>query len=206
MLTKLLATLALLGCFTHVAMAQTPAPATSPAAAPTGIPGAAAPAKPTVETATTPVEQIKLNGRTLPLNIKTLAELQRLTEEKELREKLQEALQTGGAINIPASNLQAATPTAPVATAAAEQSPTVAAPRRARPVVPVNTLMAVYGPDNNLKAEVFVGKKEARQLKKGDSFGNFRVASISQNGIQLEPISGSRSSSRFIPVGQRLAN
>jgi len=204
MRTKQLATLALLGCFTHVAIAQTPAPAASPAA-PTGIPGAAAPAKPTVETATTPVEQIKLNGRTLPLNIKTLAELQRLTEEKELREKLQEALQTGGAINIPASNLQAATPTAPVATAAAEQSATVAAPRRARPVVPVNTLMAVYGPDNNLKAEVFVGKKEARQLKKGDSFGNFRVASISQNGIQLEPLNGSRSS-RFIPVGQRLAN
>ena len=199
MRTKQLATLALLGCFTHVAIAQTPAP--------TGIPGAApaAPAKPTVETATTPVEQIKLNGRTLPLNIKTLAELQRLTEEKELREKLQEALQTGEAINIPAANLQAATPATPVATAAVEQAAPVAAPKRARPVVPVNTLMAVYGPDNNLKAEVFVGKKEVRQLKKGDSFGNFRVASISQNGIQLEALNGSRSS-RFIPVGQRLAN
>jgi hypothetical protein len=174
-------------------------------AAPSGIPAPATPVKPTVETATTPVEQIKLNGRTLPLNIKTLAELQRLTEEKELREKLQETLQTGGAINIPAANLQPATPATPVATAAVEQAAPVAAPIRARPVVPVNTLMAVYGPDNNLKAEVFVGKKEARQLKKGDSFGNFRVASISQNGIQLEALNGSRSS-RFIPVGQRLAN
>ena len=90
--------------------------------------------------------------------------------------------------------------------AAAEQAASVAAPKRARPVVPVNTLMAVYGPDNNLKAEVFVGKKEVRQLKKGDSFGNFRVASISQNGIQLEPIGGSRSGSRFVSVGQRLTN
>ena len=205
MRTKQLATLALLGCFTHVAIAQTPAPAASPATAPTGIPGAAAPAKPTVETATTPVEQIKLNGRTLPLNIKTLAEMQRLAEEKALREQIQEALSTGGAVSIPAANLQPSTPAAPVASAAVEQSAPVAAPRRARPVVPVNTLMAVYGPDNNLKAEVFVGKKEARQLKKGDSFGNFRVASISQNGIQLESLNGSRSS-RFIPVGQRLAN
>ena len=190
------AALALLSGATQVALAQTPAP--------TGVP-AAAPTKPTVETATTPVEQIKLNGKTLPLNIKTLAEMQRLAEEKALREQIQEALSTGGAVSIPAANLQAATPATPVATAAVEQAAPVAAPKRARPVVPVNTLMAVYGPDNNLKAEVFVGKKEARQLKKGDSFGNFRVASISQNGIQLESLNGSRSS-RFIPVGQRLAN
>ena len=196
--TTHLAALGLL-CVSSVTFAQTP----PVDAAPSGIPAPAAPVKPTVETATTPVEQIKLNGRTLPLNIKTLAELQRLAEEKALREKIQETLQTGGAINIPAANLQ---PAAPVANISVEQAKPVATVKRARPVVPINTLMAVYGPDSNLRAEVFVGKQEARQLKKGDSFGNFRVASISQNGIQLEPISGSRSSSRFIPVGQRLAN
>lgn len=191
------AALALLSGATQVALAQTPAP--------TGVP-AAAPTKPTVETATTPVEQIKLNGKTLPLNIKTLAEMQRLAEEKALREQIQEALSTGGAVSIPAANLQPSTPIASVASAPTEQSAPVAAPKRTRPIVPVNTLMAVYGPDSNLRAEVFVGKQEARQLKKGDSFGNFRVTSISQNGIQLEPIGGSRGSSRFIPVGQRLAN
>lgn len=203
MRTKQLAALALLGCFTHMAIAQSPAP--------TGIPGAvpAALAKPTVETATTPVEQIKLNGISVPLNIRTLAEMQRLNEEKELRQKLQETLITGGTLQIPsnrmfpASNSTSPTQSTPTNTALTETAPQ---PRRARPVVPVNTLMAIYGPDNNLKAEVFVGKQEARQLKKGDSFGNFRVASISQNGIQLEPLSGSSSSSRFIPVGQRLSN
>ena len=192
-----LAALALLSGTTQVAMAQTPAP--------TGVPGAA-PTKPTVETATTPVEQIKLNGKTLPLNIKTLAEMQRLAEEKALREQIQEALITGGAVSIPAANLQPSTPVAPVASVPTQQPAQVAAPKRARPVVPVNTLMAIYGPDSNLRAEVFVDKKEARQLKQGDMFGNFRVASISQDGIQLEPIGDSRSGSRFVSVGQRLTN
>ena len=174
--------------------------------APSGTPAPAAPVKPTVETATTPVEQIKLNGRILPLNIKTLAELQRLAEEKELREKLQETLKTGGAVQIPASNLQAATAATPATTAAAEQKMAVPTSKRPRSATPNNTLVAVFGPESNLKAEVLVGNNQSRQLKKGDSFGNFRVASISQNGIQLEPIGGSRSGSRFVSVGQRLTN
>lgn len=205
MRTKLLRTphLAALGllCFSSVTFAQSVAVDT----APSGIPAPAAPVKPTVETATTPVEQIKLNGRTLPLNIKTLAELQRLTEEKELREKLQETLKTGGAVQIPTSNLQAVAPAA--ASTPAIQTQEVPAPaKRARPATPSNTLVAVFGPENSLKAEVLVGNNQSRQLKKGDSFGNFRVASISQNGIQLEPIGGSRSGSRFVSVGQRLTN
>lgn len=191
MRTKNLAAFALLSSLGSEAVAQNPA--------------AAAPAKPTVETATTPVEQIRLNGKTLPLNIKTLAEMQRLAEEKALREQIQEALNTGGAVNIPAANLLPSAPVAPAATSAIEQTAPIPAPKRVRPVVPVNTLMAVYGPKNNLKAEVFVGKKDALQLKRGDSFGNFRVASISQNGIQLEPLNGSRGN-RFISVGQSLAH
>lgn len=206
MRTKLLRTphLAALGllCFSSVTFAQSVAVDT----APSGIPAPAAPIKPTVESATTPVEQIKLNGRTLPLNIKTLAELQRLTEEKELQERLQETLKTGGAVQIPASNLQPATAAIPATTAAAEPKVAMPTSKSTRAATPKNTLVAVFGPESNLKAEVIVENNQSRQLKKGDSFGNFRVASISQNGIQLEPIGGSRSGSRFVSVGQRLAN
>jgi len=96
------------------------------------------------KTAVTPVENIKLNGVTVPLNIKTLAEIQRLQEEQAMREELQAALKIGGSVTSTASK-PLATPTP---AAVVPNKPTAAPVRttsKAAPAVSANTVLGVYG-------------------------------------------------------------
>jgi hypothetical protein len=143
------------------------------------------------KTAVTPVENIKLNGVTLPLNIKTLAEIQRLQEEKAMREELQAALKT--------SKPQAG------ASAAAAASKSTAAPVRTAskpaPMISANTLLGVYGTSGAMTAEIQTAGRSVRTLREGEQIGKFNIKRITQNGLELVASNGN---TQHVSVGAQV--
>lgn len=152
------------------------------------------------KTAVTPVENIKLNGVTVPLNIKTLAEIQRLQEEQAMREELQAALKIGGSVTSTASK-PLATPTP----AAVAPSKTTAAPVRATskaaPAVSANTVLGVYGTTGAMTAEIQTAGRSVRTLREGEQLGKFNIRRITRNGLELVASNGN---TQHVSVGAQV--
>jgi hypothetical protein len=147
------------------------------------------------KTAVTPVENIKLNGVSVPLNIKTLAEIQRLQEEKAMREELTTALKdTGKAAPSAASKPQ---PTvAPVKVVA-----NPGRPGKPATAISPNTLLGVYGTAGAMTAEVQTAGRNVRTLREGEQLGKFNVRRISNSGLELVASNGN---TQYVSVGAQV--
>lgn len=150
--------------------------------------------------AVTPVENIKLNGVTVPLNIKTLAEIQRLQEEQAMREELQAALKIGGSVSSTNSKPQAATPAAVVASKPAAAAP-VRTASKAAPAISANTLLGVYGTTGAMTAEIQTASRSVRTLREGEQLGKFNIKRITQNGLELVASNGN---TQHVSVGAQV--
>jgi hypothetical protein len=150
------------------------------------------------KTAVTAVENIKLNGVTVPLNIKTLAEIQRLQEEQAMREELQTAMKASGKVSL-ASPVAAAKPVA----TPSPQVRTTATPTRAKAVQAVkpNTLLGVYGTSGAMTAEIQTGSANVRTLRVGEQLGKFSVRRINTNGLELVANNGN---TQYVTVGEQV--
>lgn len=151
------------------------------------------------KTAVTPVENIKLNGVTVPLNIKTLAEIQRLQEEQAMREELQAALKIGGSVTSTASKPQATAPAA-VATSKPTAAPVRTASKPA-PTISANTLLGVYGTSGAMTAEIQTAARSVRTLREGEQLGKFNIKRITQNGLELVASNGN---TQHVSVGAQV--
>ncbi len=152
------------------------------------------------KTAVTPVENIKLNGVTVPLNIKTLAEIQRLQEEQAMREELQAALKIGGSVTSTASK-PLATPTP---AAVVPNKPTAAPVRttsKAAPAASANTVLGVYGTTGAMTAEIQTAGRSVRTLREGEQLGKFNIKRITQNGLELVASNGN---TQHVSVGAQV--
>lgn len=153
------------------------------------------------KTAVTPVENIKLNGVTLPLNIKTLAEIQRLQEEQAMREELQAALKIGGSVSTSAlSKPQTAAPAAVVASKPVTTAP-VRTASKAAPSVSANTVLGVYGTTGAMTAEIQTASRSVRTLREGEQLGKFNIKRITQNGLELVANNGN---TQHVSVGAQV--
>jgi hypothetical protein len=151
------------------------------------------------KTAVTPVENIKLNGVTVPLNIKTLAEIQRLQEEQAMREELQAALKIGGSVTSTATK-----PVVTAPTAVAASKPTTAPIRTASkpaPTISANTLLGVYGTSGAMTAEIQTASRSVRTLREGEQLGKFNIKRITQNGLELVASNGN---TQHVSVGAQV--
>lgn len=145
---------------------------------------AKAPIKTPVESAVTPVEQIQLKGRTLKLDLKTLAELQRAEQEKQYKEKLQKLL--SGPQN-PGAGRTPALASLPAEGIALPPNPAVIAKLPApKPKLDKNTVMAVYGPSNDMIAEVFISEDQVMSLKKGDQWDGREISQVNHQGVTIQ--------------------
>ncbi|MCE2746958.1 MAG: hypothetical protein LW710_13785 [Burkholderiales bacterium] len=151
------------------------------------------------KTAVTPVENIKLNGVTVPLNIKTLAEIQRLQEEKTMREELQAALKTAGGVTSPASKPQATAPAAVVASKPAAAPVRIS--NKPAPAISANTLLGVYGTAGAMTAEIQTTSRDVRTLREGEQIGKFSVKRITQDGLELVASNGN---TQHVAVGAQV--
>lgn len=152
------------------------------------------------KTAVTPVENIKLNGVTVPLNIKTLAEIQRLQEEQAMREELQAALKIGGSVTSTASKPQATAPAA-VATSKPTAAPPVQTASKPAPTISANTLLGVYGTSGAMTAEIQTAARSVRTLREGEQLGKFNIKRITQNGLELVASNGN---TQHVSVGAQV--
>ncbi|WP_138518191.1 hypothetical protein [Limnobacter alexandrii] len=150
--------------------------------------------------AVTPVENIKLNGVTVPLNIKTLAEIQRLQEEQAMREELQAALKIGGSVSSTSSKPQAPAPAAVVASKPAAATP-VRTASKAAPAISANTLLGVYGTTGAMTAEIQTASRSVRTLREGEQLGKFNIKRITQNGLELVASNGN---TQHVSVGAQV--
>ncbi|WP_341709483.1 hypothetical protein [Limnobacter sp.] len=154
------------------------------------------------KTAVTPVENIKLNGVSVPLNIKTLAEIQRLQEEQAMREELQAALKIGGSVSTstvskPQAVLPAPAPeTKPVATVTPSRTNSKAAP-----AMSANTLLGVYGTTGAMTAEIQTAGRNVRTLREGEQLGKFNIKRITHNGLELVASNGN---TQHVSVGAQV--
>lgn len=154
------------------------------------------------KTAVTPVENIKLNGVSVPLNIKTLAEIQRLQEEQAMREELQAALKIGGSVSTSTvSKPQAVSPatapeTKPVATVTPSRTNSKAAP-----AMSANTLLGVYGTTGAMTAEIQTAGRNVRTLREGEQLGKFNIKRITHNGLELVASNGN---TQHVSVGAQV--
>jgi len=154
------------------------------------------------KTAVTPVENIKLNGASVPLNIKTLAEIQRLQEEQAMREELQAALKIGGSVSTSTVSKPQAVSPAPVP----ETKPvaTVTPPRtnsKTAPAMSANTLLGVYGTTGAMTAEIQTAGRNVRTLREGEQLGKFNIKRITQNGLELVASNGN---TQHVSVGAQV--
>ena len=152
------------------------------------------------KTAVTPVENIKLNGVTVPLNIKTLAEIQRLQEEQAMREELQAALKIGGSVTSTASKPLATPTPAAVAPSKATAAP-VRATSKAAPAVSANTVLGVYGTTGAMTAEIQTAGRSVRTLREGEQLGKFNIRRITRNGLELVASNGN---TQHVSVGAQV--
>ncbi|WP_341237854.1 hypothetical protein [uncultured Limnobacter sp.] len=151
------------------------------------------------KTAVTPVENIKLNGVYVPLNIKTLAEIQRLQEEQALREELQTALKAGGSVS---TSVSTKPQPAPVAATPARQEPApVRTARKPASTFSANTLLGVYGTAGAMTAEVQTASRSVRTLREGEQLGKFNIKRITQNGLELIASNGN---TQHVSVGAQV--
>ncbi|MEK9816887.1 MAG: hypothetical protein VW447_07245 [Limnobacter sp.] len=154
------------------------------------------------KTAVTPVENIKLNGVSVPLNIKTLAEIQRLQEEQAMREELQAALKIGGSVSTstvskPLAVSPAPAPeTKPVATVTPSRTNSKAAP-----AMSANTLLGVYGTTGAMTAEIQTAGRNVRTLREGEQLGKFNIKRITHNGLELVASNGN---TQHVSVGAQV--
>ena len=153
------------------------------------------PAKAENKTAVTPVENIKLNGMSVPLNIKTLAEIQRLQEEKAMREELTTALKAVGGTtpSAPSKPQTAAAPVKVVATPSRPSKPATA--------ISPNTLLGVYGTAGAMTAEIQTAGRSVRTLREGEQLGKFNVRRISNSGLELAASNGN---TQHVSVGAQV--
>lgn len=158
--------------------------------------------KPPVESAVTPIEQIQLKGKTLKMDIKTLAEVQRLEQEKLFKEKIQKTMAGPQASSGSSSN-----PAAMGAAPAPLASPLPALPAlpviAPKPKIAKNTLLSVYGPQQEMVAEVYINQDQTLSLKKGDQWDGRPIVDVTYQGITL----GGRPDAHgpaLIPVGTSL--
>jgi hypothetical protein len=151
------------------------------------------------KTAVTPVENIKLNGVTVPLNIKTLAEIQRLQEEQTMREELQAALKMGGSVASTASKPQLTAPTA--VTANKPSNAPVRIANKPAPSIAANTLLGVYGTSGAMTAEIQTVDRNVRTLREGEQLGKFNIKRITQNGLELVANNGN---TQHVSVGTQV--
>jgi hypothetical protein len=128
------------------------------------------------KTAVTPVENINLNGVNVPLNIKTLAEIQRFQEEQAMKEQLQTALKAG--------KPQAVAPATAVANKPAAATPVRSVSKEVQ-TISANTLLGVYGTTGSMTAEIQTVDKRVRTVREGEQIGKFNIKRISQNGLEL---------------------
>ena len=154
------------------------------------------------KTAVTPVENIKLNGVTVPLNIKTLAEIQRLQEEQAMREELQAALKIGGSVSTSTvSKPQAVSPApAPETKPAATVTPSRTTSKAAS-AVSANTVLGVYGTTGAMTAEIQTAGRSVRTLREGEQLGKFNIRRITRNGLELVASNGN---TQHVSVGAQV--
>lgn len=154
--------------------------------------------KPENQTAVTPVENIRLNGVLRPMNIKTLAEIQRLQEEQTMREELTSALRAGG--SVVAAPVAPTAQNVPAVTAKAAPSPVKAKAKTTAPVRP-NTLIGVYGTPNAMTAEIQTASRTVRTLRVGEQLGKFNIRRISNEGLELAAGNGNV---QYVSVGSQV--
>jgi len=151
------------------------------------------------KTAVTPVENNKLNGVSVPLNIKTLAEIQRLQDEQAMREQMAIAMKAGGSIT---GNVTTPAPAAKPAASAKVASPVAVKPKpKAEPRISPNTLLGVYGTSGAMTAEIQTAGRDVRTLREGEQLGKFNVRRISNNGVELVANNGS---TQHVSVGTQV--
>lgn len=150
------------------------------------------------KTAVTAVENIKLDGVTVPLNIKTLAEIQRLQEEQAMREELKAAIKASGTADKTAP-VQAAKPAAVVRTAPRITPRPV--PSKLSNVARPNTLLGVYGPNGAMTAEIQTTDRSVRTLREGGQLGKFQIRRISSDGLELAANNGG---TQYVSVGAQV--
>lgn len=150
------------------------------------------------KTAVTAVENIQINGVTVPLNIKTLAEIQRLQEEQAMREELREAIKGSSVASKPAP-VQAARP-ATLARTAPSATPKTA-PGKVNKAARPNTLLGVYGPNGAMTAEIQTNGANVRTLRVGEQLGSFSVQRINNNGLELVSNNGN---TQYVLVGEQV--
>ncbi|WP_334120462.1 hypothetical protein [Limnobacter sp.] len=148
------------------------------------------------KTAVTPVENINLNGISVPLNIKTLAEIQRLQEEKAMREELITALKDSGKAAPSAASKPQST-VVPVKIASTNPS------RTSKPATAIspNTLLGVYGTAGAMTAEIQTAGRNVRTLREGEQLGKFNVRRISNSGLELVASNGN---TQHVSVGAQV--
>lgn len=150
------------------------------------------------KTAVTAVENIQINGVTVPLNIKTLAEIQRLQEEQAMREELRAAIKGSSVASKPAP-VQAARP-ATLARSAPRATPSPT-PSKVSSAARPNTLLGVYGPNGAMTAEIQTSGVNVRTLRVGEQLGNFSVQQINNNGLELVSNNGN---TQYVLVGEQV--
>lgn len=152
------------------------------------------------ESVTIPYEEIVIDGKKMPLTIDTLANLQRYSQESDLYKKVQKALDQGKpavaaqkpaiATQKPQAELQGK---AQAQTSDKPKEPAFKAPAR-------HTVLSVFGTPGQMTAEVYIDRTNIRQLRVGDYYQGYRVASIDLEGLQAVR----RGSSIWVGVGQRV--
>lgn len=152
------------------------------------------------KTAVTPVENIKLNGVTVPLNIKTLAEIQRLQEEQDMRKELQAALKNGASVTKSTANKPQASTSAKVTANKLAATP-VRITGKPVPAISANTLLGVYGTTGKMTAEIQTTDKRVQTLREGEQFGKFNIKRITQNGLELITNNGN---TQHVSVGSQV--
>lgn len=151
-----------------------------------------------VEQASIAYEQMKIQGREQSLNLRTLAALQRASQENALKEKIAKVLNEGSekpsALMDPnralpqlsASAVQQLPPALPAGGAqsvgsvnAQVSTPTV--PKQ-QTVVP-GTLLSIFGQAGQLKAEIYTGNQSTQVLSVGDQYSGWKITAIRANGL-----------------------
>lgn len=146
-----------------------------------------------VEQASVPQQKIVIDGKEVVLNLRTLANLQRESQERAFAEKLERILgdasktdtkqQTKSSIRpIVKEAPQGGNPVKPVQGAGTTEKVT---PVAQASVIPNGTLLSVFGPADELMAEVYSGSGKVLTLQAGERYQGWKIQSIDYAGLTV---------------------
>lgn len=141
-----------------------------------------------------PFNEISIEGKKVPLTIETLAGIQRLAQESELKKRVLKILDARDQSG----------PVQSQATGVAETKPPVTETAKRTPYsgIPKNTVMSVYGTPPKMWVEVYGPSQKVSVLEVGGVYQDWIVSSINHTGVELRHRLTMKTN--YVPVGRQI--